>query len=1079
MALFEKVISFGVKNLDKIGQAVGILSKSVKETDKEVENLNNTLEETVKVSDELGESLTKASEEAIKAVEDLNNTVFTLEDQLTAISNTDFTTALNEGFFKTKEELEAVNKALISQLATTKKGTPEWAKLQANIKASTDELNKAIISEKKLAEEAAKAAKEAEEAAKKAKELGSIFSDAQKKGEKAFSSFVDGTKKFITESKAYKVVVGSVSSFIKRIDDATGASAKLAKVTAGLGKISGFAKAGADATGLTKVFGGIGKGVNLASKAFGGLGKAIAATGLGLLVIIGAKLVEKLLQNEKVINALNKAFAILEGILNPLIDIIVELGEELLDAFSKPQETLEKIKKFINDEIIPIFTDLGKLIGAVFTGNFDLAGQIVDKFKKKAVDTYKAAEKAVKDFANKVEESVKTNLDLQDSIDKNVKSLRNLQKAEGELAKRLETVKAAVEDGTASFESRLLALGEQQELEKKLADNQIQQQKLILQNLKAEAKIKGDNSKETLDAIAAQEKAVADAEAAKIATVQASVQRQKDLNVEKTAFEIDIAQQTAESLADTEARKAERADLTIEQSLEASKKSFDTIDKFVKDSKAKLDASIPEQAAKIAELDALYQTAEQDRLDRDKGIEERRTAIIETNNADRLASAQKRYDEEAAATDKLITKQNEIITKSKTISQVEESRKAGVDAINTSYATQQSALDENYNTQIKINQELVDQLSTKENLTNEEQQQLTQAKKNIETLKGDYKKATEELQENQKKTLEDFNKASKDKTKELRDKAIADATSFAQAAAQVIGAAFQAVDAAFQNQISNLEKGAEAARQALAEIDASEQESLTKQQELQDKLGNAKAGNQEKILKQLEAERRKNAQIAKQKADEQKKLEEQEKKIKEAKKKAAIAQKAAAIIQNIINTALAITSLLASTPPTPANIALSVAAGVTGAVQTAIIAAQPIPEFAEGGFTKPGGKYQPAGIVHAGEWVAPKWMVESPVYSNKISELENIRQGNSTASYSSGYATGGIVVPEIPDFNEGFDKVVNELTKIKDLTKENNELTKESNDYLDVISTKSNIVDVRQITAEQDKVAKIKSLASF
>ena len=46
--------------------------------------------------------------------------------------------------------------------------------------------------------------------------------------------------------------------------------------------------------------------------------------------------------------------------------------------------------------------------------------------------------------------------------------------------------------------------------------------------------------------------------------------------------------------------------------------------------------------------------------------------------------------------------------------------------------------------------------------------------------------------------------------------------------------------------------------------------------------------------------------------------------------------------------------------------------------------------------------YKPAGIVHEGEWVAPKWMMQSPQTANHIAMLENIRQ-------SRGYAAGGSV----------------------------------------------------------------------
>ncbi len=66
---------------------------------------------------------------------------------------------------------------------------------------------------------------------------------------------------------------------------------------------------------------------------------------------------------------------------------------------------------------------------------------------------------------------------------------------------------------------------------------------------------------------------------------------------------------------------------------------------------------------------------------------------------------------------------------------------------------------------------------------------------------------------------------------------------------------------------------------------------------------------------------------------------------------AAKKEKAAAIIQSIINTALAVTNALATGGP--AAPALAIAAGIAGAAQLAIIAAQPIPKFDKGTKSSP------------------------------------------------------------------------------------------------------------------------------
>lgn len=67
-------------------------------------------------------------------------------------------------------------------------------------------------------------------------------------------------------------------------------------------------------------------------------------------------------------------------------------------------------------------------------------------------------------------------------------------------------------------------------------------------------------------------------------------------------------------------------------------------------------------------------------------------------------------------------------------------------------------------------------------------------------------------------------------------------------------------------------------------------------------------------------------------------------------------QKGYAIFQATINTAQAVVAALGSQPFTPANIALAAAVGAAGALQIGLIASQPTPQFAEGGWVDSKGK---------------------------------------------------------------------------------------------------------------------------
>src|SRR5690606_10117832 len=92
----------------------------------------------------------------------------------------------------------------------------------------------------------------------------------------------------------------------------------------------------------------------------------------------------------------------------------------------------------------------------------------------------------------------------------------------------------------------------------------------------------------------------------------------------------------------------------------------------------------------------------------------------------------------------------------------------------------------------------------------------------------------------------------------------------------------------------------------------------------------------------------------------------------------------------------------AFTPPTVASpglaagyVALAVAQGLANLAKIHGV------QFAEGGWTGPGGKYDVAGVVHADEYVVPKAANNSPAARPHLAALEHMRLR--------GYADGGYV----------------------------------------------------------------------
>lgn len=212
-----------------------------------------------------------------------------------------------------------------------------------------------------------------------------------------------------------------------------------------------------------------------------------------------------------------------------------------------------------------------------------------------------------------------------------------------------------------------------------------------------------------------------------------------------------------------------------------------------------------------------------------------------------------------------------------------------------------------------------------------------------------------------------------------------------------------AIQSVIERSIENVDKEIDAINERKDELDAEIQDSASRLKELEDNLQNAKLADREAIIKAIEQERLKEAQLAAQKKkafEDELKLEDKKR---ELQKKAFIAQKAAAIVTAVINTAISVTQAYAEVPP-PANLIVASLYGALGAAQVATIAAQPIPQFKDGGFTpKDSDDSTLVGGVHANEYVIPAPIVRSPRFRPMIDEIEKARLSKN------GYQSGGIV----------------------------------------------------------------------
>jgi hypothetical protein len=249
--------------------------------------------------------------------------------------------------------------------------------------------------------------------------------------------------------------------------------------------------------------------------------------------------------------------------------------------------------------------------------------------------------------------------------------------------------------------------------------------------------------------------------------------------------------------------------------------------------------------------------------------------------------------------------------------------------------------------------------------------------------------------------------------------------------------------------------------QQQAQIDADIERSEERQTSLQEEIENSTG------LRRRFFEERLRSEIAAQ--------QQLEKAKEEIAKRGAKQQKAIAIIQSIINTALAITSALA-TPPAP-NVVAATIAGIVGAAQTAIIAAQPL---ARGGVVgKLSGdivQFAGGGKVTSSGNIKPLSNGDNVLATLKTGEIVLNKEQQSRIGYNSlkaaripNFATGGVVGAPSAFVSEKLSEVTdgkNRLLLMEQLLQE----TSNRIDRFQVVYTASTDDDVEKGRTERKDI---------
>lgn len=171
-----------------------------------------------------------------------------------------------------------------------------------------------------------------------------------------------------------------------------------------------------EAGGVTQFFGqGIRavttaiKGMTVATLSFLAtpIGAVIGAIGLALGLVVTA-----LTSTQEGMDKVTAVTRPLTAVMEVLLGIVQDLGLALIDAFSDPLTTIEKIYDFIKDRVVRQFEALKDIVQGLFTLDFDQMQKGFDDLGAMATETWGAIGEAVGYVTDKVAEGVRLGEEL-------------------------------------------------------------------------------------------------------------------------------------------------------------------------------------------------------------------------------------------------------------------------------------------------------------------------------------------------------------------------------------------------------------------------------------------------------------------------------------------------------------------------------------------------------------------------------------------------------------------------------------------------------------------------------------------
>lgn len=280
--------------------------------------------------------------------------------------------------------------------------------------------------------------------------------------------------------------------------------------------------------GLKGVTAGI-KGATKASLTFLAtpIGAVIGAIGLALGLVVNA-----LGSTQEGMDKVTAVTRPLMAVLEVLFGVIQDMGLALIDAFSNPLDSIEKVYNYVKDKVIKQFNALYDIAAGLATLDFDRAGKGLEDLGNNVADVFDDAASA----AGKIGDEIQRGIDLGKELDRLTKEYERTQIRNAELLPllnaQLREQNKIAEDTTKSQAEREKAAEKTLELSKQI--NAAKKEELTLELAIAENEAaRNDTSREDELAIAEIKGKINDADAA--AAKQQTTQQNKLNTIRKDA----------------------------------------------------------------------------------------------------------------------------------------------------------------------------------------------------------------------------------------------------------------------------------------------------------------------------------------------------------------------------------------------------------------------------------------------------------------------------------------------------------------------------------------------------------------